>query len=378
MQQTDTNGDAVVCAAQGLDIVVISNDEVLIQYGTRSRPSELLRDTDLKGFVGAIMASVLRGPATVDQLIARVRQEDRGEALDFITDLIARGILTDARRDPVGQYLGYTFVGKGGLSDKTIGVIGLGPIGIRIAFSLLQHGAGKVLLLDDRAVDPTWLNFVPLVPATEKGPAQKVSAVVSDYLVACECDRAEVIAEPMNAAGLEQVVKRANLVILALEHPTISLPHLLNRLCLRNRTPWMLVAIDGNYGLVGPLFIPAKTACYNDYRTLSDAATPSPQMARKHRQFLHSRDAGPFFSGLPAYAEIVASHASLAAVHYLLRETCFAIGRVLVIDFDRMILEVEDVLKLPRCPVCGDKPLYRPLFAVETASPEKGTSDQPA
>jgi bacteriocin biosynthesis cyclodehydratase domain-containing protein len=375
MQET---GEVVVCAAHGLDIVVISDDEVLIQYGTRSRPSELLRDTDLKGFVGVIMASVLREPATLNQLLAGIRGENRGEALEFITDLLERGILTDSRRDPIGQYLGYTFAGKGGLSDKTIGVIGLGPIGIRIAFSLLQHGAGKVLLLDDRVADATWSKFVPLVPAKQRGPVRKVSVLVSEYLQDCDCDRAEVVAEPMNVTGMQEIVKRASLVILALEHPTISLPHLLNRLCLRHRTPWMLVAIDGNYGLVGPLFIPSKTACYNDYRTLADAATPSPQMARKHRQFLHARDAGPFFSGLPAYAEIAASHASLAAVHYLLRDTCFAVGRVLVIDFDRMTLELEDVLKLPRCPVCGDKPLYRPLFAVETASPEKGTSDQPS
>jgi len=382
MQQTAANdayfGEVVVGCAQGLDIVVISEDEVLIQFGTRSRPSELLRDTDLKGFLGGIMESVLRGPATVAQLVSSVRPEDRAEVLDLIKNLIERGILADVRLDPVEQYLGYTFSGKGALSDKTIGLVGIGPIGTRIAFSLLQHGAGKVLLLDDRLVDPTWTKFAPFVPASGTSPPQKVAEFVQDYLVACGCDRAEIIAEPMNATGLQQVVPRADLIVLALERPIISLPQLLNRLCLRERVPWMLVAIDGNFGLIGPLFIPTSTACYNDYRTLSDAAAPSPHMARKHRRYLSTRGLGSFFSGLPTYAEIVASHAALGALHYLLRETCFAIGRVLVIDFDRMTLELEDVLKLPRCPVCGDKTLYRPLFMAETLHSDKESPDHHA
>ena len=168
----------------------------------------------------------------------------------------------------------------------------------------------------------------------------------------------------IDTAGIERAVTEAEFVVLALEQPDLRTAHLVNRFAIRERRPWLLTNIDGNLGLVGPLFLPVETACYNDYRTLAFAATPNRGMARKHREhLLQHRGTGSFFAGLPSYVEIAAGHASLAIVHYLLRGTCFALGRVMVIDFDRMQIDVEDVLKLPRCPVCGtQKSAYRPTL----------------
>ena len=71
----------------------------------------------------------------------------------------------------------------------------------------------------------------------------------------------------------------------------------------------------------------------------------------------------PFLTGLPAYADIVAGNASVAAVHYLVRGTSHLLGRVMIIDFGGMRIDTEDVLRLPRCPVCASRrPPYRPPF----------------
>jgi bacteriocin biosynthesis cyclodehydratase domain-containing protein len=183
----------------------------------------------------------------------------------------------------------------------------------------------------------------------------------------------------LDAAGVETAVARSDVTVLALEQPDLRLAHLVNRFCIRNRKPWLLTTIDGNFGLVGPLFLPVHTACYNDYRTLADAATSnpgSPGMTRKYHQYILKRGAASFFPGLPAYAEIVAGYASLAILHFLLRNSCFALGRVLTINFDRMLIDVEDVLKLPRCPVCGgERSASQPPFSAEIVTRSSTISD---
>jgi hypothetical protein len=46
-----------------------------------------------------------------------------------------------------------------------------------------------------------------------------------------------------------------------------------------------------------------------------------------------------------------------------MRGTSHLLGRVMAIDFDGMRIDVEDVLKLPRCPVCAaSRAPYRPPF----------------
>jgi bacteriocin biosynthesis cyclodehydratase domain-containing protein len=351
----------VLGVAEGLDLVLISDDELLIQFGLRSRPSELLRDQDVSGILGRIIGRVLRGPATVIELLGQVPSSHERDALTLVADLVERGVLADVASSPVDQYLRFTFTGQPRLADGQIALIGAGPLGTRVAQSLLQHGISAITLLDDRLINDTWQVYAPF-RFSEPQAGQRADVVLREHLG----PTARALNASLDAAGIEQLMAQADLVIVALEQPDLRTTHLVNRYAIRERQPWLLAAIDGNFGLVGPLFIPVETACYNDYRTLAFAATPNRGMARKHREhLLDHRGTGTFFAGLPAYAEIVAGHTALAAVHFLLRGTCFALGRVMAIDFDRMQIDVEDVLKLPRCPVCGtQKAAYRPTVTV--------------
>lgn len=345
---------------------------MLVQFGTRSYPSELLRDSDLTGILGRIIGRLLQGPAHLSELLSNLREEDRFEARTLIDDLRQGGILTDDRYSPVEQYLRYTFSDESRLSDRSVSLLGAGPVGAQVAHSLLQHGLGRITLLDDRKADSLWYTFLPLGPEPVGAAGRSVHVILRDRLLAAGYSNVESLDAQFDAAGVEMAVARSDFTVVALEQPHLRLAHLVNRFCIRDRKPWMLATIDGNFGLIGPLFLPPHTACYNDYRTLADAATPSPEMARKHRRHILRRNAGSFFPGLPSYAEIVAAHASLAVVHFLLRDTSFALGRVLMIDFDRMLIHVEDVLKLPRCPVCGtDKSAYRPPLATSVSAPPK-------
>jgi bacteriocin biosynthesis cyclodehydratase domain-containing protein len=362
------NSDTLLSVSEGLDLVLISDNEVLVQFGTRSYPSELLRDTDLTGTLGRLIGRLLQGPVNLRDLLTGLRAEEQAEARILIDDLLQRGILAEVSKSPVEQYISYAFTGVSRLAECSVSLLGAGPIGVRLAHSLLQHGIGRITLLDDRKVNDLWYTFLPLGPDGDHSDGGPAHQALRDRLLAAGYTGVESLDAQLDAAGVETAVSRADVTVVALEQPDLRLAHLVNRFCIRNRKPWLLAIVDGNFGRVGPLFIPVHTACYNDYRTLDAATanTANPGMARKYHQHILKRGAASFFPGLPAYAEIVAGYTSLALVHFLLRNSSFALGRVLTIDFDRMLIDVEDVLKLPRCPVCGgERSAYQPPFSAE-------------
>jgi bacteriocin biosynthesis cyclodehydratase domain-containing protein len=355
--------DTEVVVAEGIDLVLLSRDEVLIQFGSRSRPSELLRDDELTGLLGSIVEALSAAPASVADLVGAVEPKHRLEARRVIVDLLERGILTDLGRDPVEQYLRYTFEGDRGLDALEVTVLGAGPLGARIASTLALHPVGAIRLLDSRLADEAWRVSLPFRSDTgSRNGHRRVDSLVGDSLRERGAS-VEVLDGELDLDGIRRAVTASDLTFVALDRPDFRLTHLVNRVCLQARRPWLFSTIDGNRGLVGPLFLPPYTACFNDYSTLVGATMPSSTMADAYRRRTRLRTDSRFFPGLPVYADIVAGHASLAGIHFLLRDTSFALGRQLVIDFDGMRIDVEDVLKLPRCPVCGSaRPSRRPVF----------------
>jgi hypothetical protein len=76
-------------------------------------------------------------------------------------------------------------------------------------------------------------------------------------------------------------------------------------------------------------------------------------MDRYYHRYLLKRGNGTFFPGLPAYADTVAGFASVMAIQFLATRTSPVLDRLISIDFDAMQIDWDDVLRLPRCPVCS-------------------------
>jgi bacteriocin biosynthesis cyclodehydratase domain-containing protein len=360
--------DIVLTIAEGLDVILLNANEVLVQFGTRSLPAELLRDPNRRGILGPLMGALMKGPT---KLSDASRELGLGGGLaefdSVIDDLVQRGIISNVESSPIEQYLRYTFTGESTLKVKRVSIIGCGPIGARIAHGLIQHGVSKIALLDERETDPLWQAFQPFVGNGHEG-SKLAHHCLRDNLGGADSG-VEALDVKLDAAGLRAAVADADLTVMAFEQQSLQLAHLLNRVCLKEDKPWMTASTDGNLGLVGPLFLPRETACYNCYAALSDSAISTREMSRRYRQHVIQRGAGSFFPGLPAFADIVAGYACLAAVHYLLGKGSFVTGRVLNINFDRMLIHMEDVLKLPRCPVCGlEKSVYRPPFSPDVVN----------
>jgi bacteriocin biosynthesis cyclodehydratase domain-containing protein len=355
--------------AEGLEAILISDNEVLVQFGTRSHPSQMLRDTELTGILGKIVGRLQEGPTRPVDLLSGIEPEHQAEAVKLIGDLRGRGILTSTDTSPVDQYLAYSFTGETRLAAATVSLIGAGPIGARIAETLLQHGIGGVRVLEGRKPDEVWHALVRSV--TGAGPADVTStpAMLRDRLRRLGYAGVDVLASRVDDEAVGRAVTSSDITVVALEQPDIRICHLVNRHCIAAGKPWLHAVLDGGRGVTGPLFVPGATACYNDFRTLADAADPSPLMARVHRRHALRRGATSFSPGLPAHAEIVSGFVSLGVVHFLLTGSGYLLGRALTVDFDRMLIDVEDVLKLPRCPVCGrQRSAYQPPFSAEVVT----------
>jgi bacteriocin biosynthesis cyclodehydratase domain-containing protein len=339
--------------AEGLDVVLIGDNEALVQYGTRSRPAELLRDSDLTGVLRRVLHPLRDQGIAYADLIQRFDDGERAEVEDLLRELVEKGIVTNAARSPVEQYLGHALENRGSLAASRVAVIGAGPLGARVAHTLMQHGVGHIGILDERPADELWHAFLPVVRTRPSTSGQMAHEALRELLDGAASTAVAVIEGGLAAAGVSAAVADVDLAVLAMEQPHPRLAHLVNRVCLREGRTWLAVGIDGNIGLTGPLFVPPETACYNDYEALVRGTSSNSAVDAAYHRFLLRRGSGSFFPGLPAYVDIVAGFAAVAAVQYLSSGTSMAMARLLSIDFEEMRVDVDDVLKLPRCPVCA-------------------------
>jgi bacteriocin biosynthesis cyclodehydratase domain-containing protein len=130
-----------------------------------------------------------------------------------------------------------------------------------------------------------------------------------------------------------------------------------NRIALHHGIPWLHAAIDGPFLLIGPTFVPARSACYEclETRVLMNLREAASYQSYKHAlaEGRVARMAGPLNRVLES---IVGSLSAFEALNFLLTETSFTVGKVLAIYLPTFEFSVNEVLRLPGCPACGSVP----------------------
>jgi thiazole/oxazole-forming peptide maturase SagC family component len=128
----------------------------------------------------------------------------------------------------------------------------------------------------------------------------------------------------------------------------------LNRASLEYGFPWMHAAIDGPFLLIGPIFVPRRSACYECFEqrvtmNLRDTARyVSYKNALVERQIKHG-----VVPVEPILQAMLASHAALEIVNFIRTSYSFVIGKVLSIFLPTMEFAYSEVLRLPCCPACS-------------------------
>jgi bacteriocin biosynthesis cyclodehydratase domain-containing protein len=146
---------------------------------------------------------------------------------------------------------------------------------------------------------------------------------------------------------------------------------ILNRVCIELKIPWIHAAIDGPFLLVGPTFIPARSACYRclETRVLMNMRGNSGYQTYK-RAIIEGEIKRGEVPMAPILRSMLASHVALEAVNLAVTETSFTVSKILSIYLPTMEFTFHEVLKVPGCEACGssaerdDRELYFDICAI--------------
>jgi bacteriocin biosynthesis cyclodehydratase domain-containing protein len=130
-----------------------------------------------------------------------------------------------------------------------------------------------------------------------------------------------------------------------------------NLVSLRHRIAWLHAAADGPFLLVGPTFLPWRSACYEclDMRVLMNLREGAGYQA--YKKALTDGRAAQATGPLDAVLESMLSGlTAFEALNFLLTGTSFTVGKVLAVYLPTMEFTFNEVLRLPGCSACGPTP----------------------
>jgi len=129
---------------------------------------------------------------------------------------------------------------------------------------------------------------------------------------------------------------------------------ILNRASIANNFTWMHISIDGPMLLIGPIFSPKKSSCYEclEKRVLMNLRQDASYVAYKEALIKNRIKYGdPPIT--PIVSSILASHAALEVANYSKTGYSFTLGKMLTIFLPTMEFSYNDVLRVPGCSACG-------------------------
>jgi len=162
---------------------------------------------------------------------------------------------------------------------------------------------------------------------------------------------------------LESAFDGTDFVVSITDRPRPSLEERLNELVAERDVRWTRARIDGYDAVVGPTVVPDETACFECYRRRRNATVPA---AASYRRHVDGCTDGPEPTTLPEpFASLVAGLVGVEIRNQLQEGFGVTCGRLVHYDLWDLSVAVNDVLRMPRCPVCraGDTSVDDPRHA---------------
>lgn len=337
-----------------LSIVQCSSNEILVKHGGRSRFSHVIRDEGRTRLIGKVLRH-LRSPASLADLQQQGMLADTeiDDAAALIEYLAGERILVTP-----DDYLPYVYLSMqhgrsvDHLKTRTIGLMGSGHLGSRIARQLSLLQVRGIVLLDDRCAGPSDRIFFNLGPESVE-PGMTYVEITQRALENDGYARTQCIEGSFNdQRALGELFERSDVVIAALEWFSPQALHAANQAALAIRKPWMSLYIDGSEAILGPIYVPGETLCYNEFEIQHEASMSMRDDYLLYKEGLIESAYATDRIVLPPYLSMAEGWAMSALLPFLISGRSFAIGRCMRIDFERISVDYEDVLKLPRCPAC--------------------------
>lgn len=310
--------------------VRVDANTVHIRAGPWSGPIVTLRDDDEENEVARLI-ELLDGETHIEEIVESFAPEQRREVVGVIEALADKGIVRQSEAGseaPLGPRVPlreqYRRRERRRVDDMDVLVVDGGEMGSMIVPDLLSAGVGTVSYLEHR------------------GGGEALG----------ELGSRERVVHLEDSDALEAGIEAADFVVYAADRPVPELVDRVNRTAHRTGTPWTAGQVYGYDGIVGPSVIPGETACYECFIERALGNVPSPDRYLEYLDHLSEREGLASVSRRPL-SRVVAGYLALDAVHLLAYGVGFTTEQAIRIDGLDLSYEANDVLKLPKCDVCG-------------------------
>ena len=250
------------------------------------------------------------------------------------------------------------------LGAKRVGMVGSGFLGARIAQELARARIKEVILLDDRKAGPRDATYFECGSDLVKDGRRHVD-VAQEILKSTGYESTRKFDAPMSdEEALRDVFEQSDVVITALEWFSPNTLHAVNAAALEAGKPWMSVYFDGSEALIGPIYVPGETPCYNEFELQNEACVTLQDDYHVYKDSLLDEGAKEdWHLVLPPFLAVASGWTATAVLPFLSSGRSFVVGRSVRVDFERLSVDHQDVLKLPRCPACAPfRSPYRHTF----------------
>lgn len=279
-------------------IIICGDNELLVLHGLRSQFRRVIKDGGRSGLLGPV-ARILRSPTTPEGLTKSLGEGVNLKDLDnLMRYLLNEGVVVPEHEVPSRSY-SKLVLGANGKAPRAIAVVGEGALYERV------------------------LEEFDRVPGIDAAPASKDDA-----------------GEAMESGAL---------VVALSDTLAPSLFHSLDQTSLTLGAPWMSAFMDGSEGFLGPLYVPGDSCNYNDFAIQVEAGLALAAGDYPLYEEDVARSPEPRYT-LPSHVSALAALAAGAAITFAATDKSHLLGRCVRYDFERLRVDYEEVLRIPRTP----------------------------
>lgn len=295
------------------------------------------------------------GFTTKESFLQRCSFSGGSQAIDKILslNLLIPGGHFDAQNRYSRNALYYSYNGadsaliQSKLSQKHVTLIGCGGIGTMLAYFLATSGVGHLTLVDHDHIELS--NLTRQVLFTEKDVGkQKIDILKKELLK--RNNHTNIDTQTLNISSAQDVtsLKKSDLFIVSADSP-FGLVDWINSYCVKAKQPYVNVGYINDIAVIGPFYIPGKTACLACQQLAPDYQGES-EDHRICKEINKNFKAATF----PAINGIAASYAFADIMRYLGEYgNILSINRRVGIHSMEPRFEFQILEKQPNCPVCS-------------------------
>ncbi|BAL80237.1 hypothetical protein [Caldisericum exile] len=301
-------------------VIKCSNNEILIRQGIRDKKSKIIRDDAKTNIIGRVYAT-FRVPTLVEDFLSQLKPEEKKDALDFLQLLYSMGWLVDENFNTLEEVNSF-------LKEIKLGIIYRGSNLKKILDSLGEFNFKEVSL---------WI----------EGKTKKDELTINNV---------RFFNEELTENSLKKFIDPLDFLVVILDEFSPNLLHSVNEQCLKRPLKWIGCYFNGSEVVITPLFVPGETVCYNETEIQLESVLSHRTEYFVYKESIKNGNLEGKDSYILSYNFLIGINLLLnIMINFLLTNKLLLKDRGVVINFDDLVIDYYDVLRLPKCPACNSE-----------------------